>query len=131
MTDYLIKLFRQKYKLKQASTVGRKDKNGADILFLLSFEEYCELYTSKGKFPRFPWCLSRVNDLGNYELGNVFLSTTGRNSTEAAYGETDDHLLTDFALLYGMRRSQVRRRLITGTLTMQFIIDYMKDIKIL
>ena len=98
---------------------------------MLSFDEFCFIYNNSNKIPVFPWCLSRVNDLGNYEVGNVFLSTTRRNAVDAIYGESDDHLLTDFALVYRMKRSQVRKSLKTGTLTMEFIINYMKDVKVL
>lgn len=122
---------REKYNQKKGSTKGRVDKNGESIQFLLSFDEYCKLWKDRGLFPSKPWCISRVNDLGNYEVGNVYISTCRRNNVEATPHKSDDHLITDFAMLYKMSRTTVRRCLKNGTLTLDFIKDFMKGKSIL
>lgn len=122
----MLELFKTKYKSKIASTRGRVDKDGKPIDFLLTFEEYCKLWNDQGLLPTYPWCISRINDYGNYELDNVYISTSKRNSVESSSDDTTDHILTDFALFYKMKRSQVKRALKTGTLTMEFITEYLK-----
>lgn len=117
-----------KYKSKLSSTSGRVDKLGNEIKMLLSFEEYLKLWKDAEKFPNVPYVISRIGDVGNYEVGNVFISTTIRNSAEV-HGLTSelDILLSDFSLLYKIKRSQTRRYLKNGTLTMEYIKEYMKD----
>lgn len=124
-------LFKTKYRLKKANTKNRIDLNGNQIEFLLTFSEYCKLWEDKGLIPVHPWCISRINDLGNYEIGNIFISTVRRNALESIYPVLDEHLLTDFALLYKMKRSQVRRSLNNGTLTLDFINKYMQGKSVL
>lgn len=120
-----------KYRMKKANTKNRVDLNGDPIKFLLTFAEYCKLWEDSGLLPVYPWCISRTNDIGNYEIDNVFISTVRRNAFESLFPVLDEHLLTDFALLYQMKRSQVRRSLKNGTLTLDFINEYMQGKSVL
>lgn len=80
----------KRYKNKIQNDKDRVDRTGHKIEFLLSYEEFYELllpykddnrlynYTDTGNY----LCISRIDDIGDYILENVFVSTMSVNSKE-------------------------------------------------
>ena len=55
---------------------------------LLAFEEWLAVWEASGQLAqrgrgKDRYCMSRYGDEGNYELGNVFIQSFGKNSSEA------------------------------------------------
>lgn len=77
----------------------RKDRNGKQILMKMSFDEWCNVWISSGhwehrgaknKLPDGTWfVMSRHNDLGHYELGNVEIITFQENVRLAQLSNTN------------------------------------------
>ena len=112
------KLFLIKYNSKIASTRGRVDKEGTPIEMKLTFEEFTNLYKDKGVLPMLPFVISRVNDIGHYESGNVFLSTNAQNALEAHDPVSEEgRIITLYSSITKYKRIVVRRRLAKGLLS--------------
>jgi len=106
-----------KYKAKQANTKGRIDKSGLPIEFRLSFEEWCELWISAGQLPSRDWVMSRHNDLGHYEVGNVFIQHNLHNVRDANDKvSTIDKQITDYAIEHGYKIRIVKNMVARGQL---------------
>ena len=106
-----------KYKLKIASTKSRVDKNGNPIEMRLTYEEWKQLWTDFGKLPGYPYVLSRKNDIGHYEINNVFIQHTRDNSTQALGHDTDlDKKINEYCLKTGYKRMIVRNMIKRGEL---------------
>lgn len=103
------KKVKQKWYSKKSSTRNRKDKNGEPIEFLLSFEDYYKLYNDYGKYPSLTYVLCRKNDLGHYEVGNVFVDYFMNNLT-SAYGYTTelDNKINKYCEQTGYKRQAVK-----------------------
>ena len=66
------------------------DRNGNLVEFKITFEEWCEIFLEDNNYERYgskldDLCLSRNDDLGNYEYGNVKLVTNKINNLENRY----------------------------------------------
>lgn len=122
MDKRLLKFYEQKYKSKISSTVGRADKLGNKIEVKLSLDEFIRLYQDAGVFPMRPYVISRVNDIGHYEIGNVFISTNMQNSLEAhgIYDE-DSAMLTRYCHVFKYRRQIVKNAMKKGRITWEQI----------
>ena len=77
----------QKYKEHKNSTYYRNDKDGNRILMKLSFEEWLDIWEKSGKWDlrgrgKGKYCMSRKNDIGHYEIGNVEIKLFTSNSSE-------------------------------------------------
>lgn len=114
----LEKLFESKYQSKISSTRGRIDKQGNKIEMRLSLEEFKKLYLDAGVLPVQPYVISRINDLGHYEVGNVFINTNAQNSLEASNNPTAiETQITSYCHMYKYKRRVIKRALLRGTLT--------------
>ena len=87
-----VKTALEKYRTKKGSTKRRKDKNGDQIEFRLTFEEWCQIWLESGKIDQMgcrkgQYVMSRFNDIGHYEIGNVEIKTCSENSIEAHKGK--------------------------------------------
>lgn len=124
MNKDLQKLFLQKYKSKITSTRGRKDTNGKDIEVRLSLEEFINLYTEAGVLPMAPYVISRIGDTGNYEIGNVFISTAAQNALDA-HGMDDyiNKLITNYCYQNNYKRRVVRNALKANRLTLDDLLN--------
>lgn len=107
-----VKKVKQKWCSKRASTRGRKDKNGVLIEFKLSFEDYYKLYNDYGQYPSLNYVLCRKDDLGHYEVGNVYVDYFMNNLT-SAYGKTTelDNKINKYCEQTGYKRRIVRKML--------------------
>ena len=107
----------KRYKSKIASNQGRLDKLGNPIEFKLSFEQYCELWQSFGRNPGYPYVISRINDIGHYEIGNVFIQHTIGNLCDAHGLESDlDKRITAYAIEKNYKRRIVKQMIKQGKL---------------
>ena len=108
-------LLKKKYLAKKASTANRVDKNGDKILFLLTFEEWCKLWDDMNLMPMYPWVVSRRNDLGNYEAGNVFIQHNIQNTCDAHGLDSEyEQKITEWAIRTKYKRGIVKRLVLEG-----------------
>lgn len=82
----------QKYEKQKGSVRNRVDKNGDKIDFKLSFEQWMDIWQSSGKLnergsKKGQYCMSRYNDIGHYEVGNVFIQRIEDNISQAHKGK--------------------------------------------
>ena len=73
----------------------RKDAATRNVPFLLSFEEWCDIWLNSGFYHlrgRGPglYCMSRYGDQGPYQVGNVFIQSFSQNSSDANKGRIRD-----------------------------------------
>jgi len=69
----------------------RVDSNGNPIEFRLTFNEWWDIWQASGKYHLYgcrvgQYCMSRYNDIGHYEVGNVFIQLTTENTSQANKG---------------------------------------------
>lgn len=79
---------------KQQYNYQKGNANKRGIQFLLTFDEWCEIWDSSGYYPlRGPrkgqYCMSRRGDLGPYIVGNVFIQLSSQNTIDAQKGKKD------------------------------------------
>lgn len=91
LTELQIRRYKKKFIVQRTTCLRRIDKAGKPIIFKLTFEEWLDLWISSGhinKMGRSAGCyvMSRKNDLGNYELGNVFIQPVEENIREGHKG---------------------------------------------
>lgn len=76
---------RNKYHVHKA---GAKRRN---IPFLFTFEQWWDIWQKSGHWAERGWgadkyCMSRIGDVGPYEVSNVFVQTNGENVRQAQLG---------------------------------------------
>lgn len=80
---------KHKYVQHRNYAQGRKDANGNPIEFRLTFEEWWDIWEKSGHWhergsKRGQYCMSRYNDVGHYEVGNVFIQLSTNNTRQMA-----------------------------------------------
>lgn len=119
LTEKATKFFKEKHRTKIASTKGRKDKEGKSIQFLLTFEEYVTLYSEKSVYPSRSYVLSRIDDLGDYVIGNVFVQHSLDNLCDAAGKTTElDKKINQYCIEHNYSRRTVKSLLKRGALVL-------------
>jgi len=78
-----------RYKMHATRIRNRKDAAGVPIKFLLTFEDWLKLWIDSGHADergtrRGQYCMSRYDDLGHYEIGNVYIQLSSENFRQAA-----------------------------------------------
>ena len=73
------------YKQHKGSVRNRKDRTGALIEFKLTYEEWLDIWLQSGKLHlrgrgKGKYCMCRKDDLGHYEVGNVYIDTFENNT---------------------------------------------------
>ncbi len=86
-------LRKQRYYTHKRNTINRVDTNGNPIEFKLTFVEWWDIWEASGKYHLYgnrkgQYCMSRVNDIGHYEVGNVFIQLTTENTIQGNIGKT-------------------------------------------
>ncbi len=71
---------------------SRIDRNGNPIEFRLSFQEWLDIWMASGKWHKRGrrkgcYCMSRHNDIGHYEVGNVSIILHSENIIEGNTGK--------------------------------------------
>lgn len=89
LTDKEMKLAKQKYRnqIYNVEGVNRIDKLGNPIEMRLTFEQWLDIWLSSGHWHergcrRGQYVMSRYNDIGHYEIGNVEIKTMIENQAE-------------------------------------------------
>ena len=82
-TDY------DRFLAHQKRTIGRIDRLGNPIEFKLSFDEWAAIWNESGQSAnrgtrRGQYCMARRDDIGHYEIGNVFIQLSSENFRDAA-----------------------------------------------
>ena len=89
MTKDEIKKLKNAFYSQRCSARNRVDRNGNPIEFRLTFEEWLRIWlesghlNERGRLPH-QYVMSRYNDIGHYEIGNVCIKTFSENRREAA-----------------------------------------------
>ena len=111
------KFLLEKYRLKKASTRGRFDINGNLIEMRLTAEEWCQLWEESGFIPSRDYVISRKNDIGHYEIGNVYIQHNLHNVTEALTDNSElEYRITEYAIKTGYKRRIVKAMIKRGEL---------------
>ena len=82
------KRYRQCFRSQRARAVQRKDANGNPIQFNLTINAWLDIWIASGKLSqrrtkRGQYVMARHNDMGNYEIGNVFIVLQHVNNRDA------------------------------------------------
>ena len=115
MTTDEIKKLKNAYYTQKSATTRRVDASGNPIEFRLTFEEWLQIWLESGHLhergnKKGQYCMSRKDDLGHYEVGNVFIQLTSQNSQEAIVRkENKDKRLA--ALKIAMSRPEVKAKM--------------------
>jgi hypothetical protein len=113
------KILLEKYRMKKASTKGRRDTNGDLIEMRLTAEEWCQLWEESGFNPSRDYVISRKNDIGHYEIGNVYIQHNLHNVTEALTNNNDiEYKITEYAIKTGYKRRTVKAMIKRGELVL-------------
>lgn len=85
MTDQELKDAKRKYYLHTAHCKNKTDKNGMPVEMRLSFDQWLDIWLTSGHWhergrKREQYCMSRLNDIGHYETGNVQIITGAENT---------------------------------------------------
>jgi len=80
--------FLKAYRMQKSNARTRK------ITFLLTFEQWLELWIASGKLEQRgrgadKFCMCRIADVGPYEIGNVFIGTGRENVRDGNLGKID------------------------------------------
>ena len=119
MDEKTKKLLHKKYLSKITSTRGRVDKNGQPIEMKLTFEEWCKIWLDSGHLPNLPYVLSRVNDCGHYEVGNVYVQHNLMNISEANGKDSElDKKINQYCIETGYKRRIVKAMLKRGEIVL-------------
>ena len=86
-----IELAKLRWHQQKAQAKNRKDKNGNPIVWKLSFDEWITIWLDSGHWEQRgvgsgKYCMSRINDIGNYEIGNVEIKTMNENIIKGQLG---------------------------------------------
>lgn len=86
-----LRKLRNKYNVKKKTTKGRVDKLGEPIQFLMSFDEWLYVWMHSGQIDNMglkqgQFWMSRPDDLGHYEIGNVEIKLFSQNAREGKTG---------------------------------------------
>lgn len=79
------------YNTQRAGARNRRDRHGNPIQFLLTYEEWLTIWLESGHAHERGrgagrYYMSRYDDTGNYEVGNVFIQLFVNNLVEAHVG---------------------------------------------
>lgn len=82
-----MKIAKQRYRTQHGECRYRKDKLGNPIEMRLTFNEWLNIWLTSGHWHergcrKGQYVMSRYNDIGHYEIGNVEIKTAGDNIRE-------------------------------------------------
>ena len=82
-----LKKARAAFNTQRGSTRKRKDKNGIQIEMRLSFDEWLNIWMQSGHWDergrkKGQYCMSRINDIGHYEVDNIEIKLFSDNVSE-------------------------------------------------
>jgi len=100
LSDNEAKTLRTAYTVHKNHTSNRLDRLGNVIEFLLTLEQWVDIWMQSGKLDERgcrtgQYVMSRYNDIGNYEMNNVFIQLHSKNAVEGNKGR--ERIVTDAA----------------------------------
>ena len=114
LTRELLQAMRHAYWTQKGNARRRRDRTGRQIQFLISFADWAEMWYYSGHWDQRgcrqgQYCMTRIDDLGDYRLGNVEIRLHAENSSEAnnRHRRQSHHLGHSFN--QGIRRSAETR----------------------
>lgn len=120
----LVKRMRTKYNCK--SRHNRVDKNGDPIEMRMTFEEWLSIWIDSGKMHLIGrgvdgYVMCRKDDIGHYEVGNVFIASGLENTIMATFGELsqDNAKINAICLRTGYKRRIVKGLIKRGRLNLE------------
>jgi hypothetical protein len=80
-----------RYHQQKAQSKGRVDKLGNPIKWKLTFGEWLNIWTNSGFLhlrgrKKGQYNMSRINDIGDYEIGNIIIQPNADNRKDAQLG---------------------------------------------
>jgi len=97
---------------KQRYYEHKQNANHRNIPFLLSFEEWLDIWLSSGMWHlrgkgKGSYVMSRIGDTGPYAIGNVYINTQEQNASDVNKGTTftDEHCANIAKALKGKKKS--------------------------
>ncbi len=120
ITPYGLNVLKGKYVAKSKHI--RVDKLGNPIVMKLSFDEWLNIWISSGVIHLMgckasDYCMSRRDDIGDYEVDNVFINRVLNNSTESHNLITEkDKDINALCIRYGYSRRIVKGLIKRGIL---------------
>ena len=87
LTNDEMKLAKQQYRMQRNSCKNRIDRLNNPIEMRLTFEEWLDIWLQSGHWHergcrKDQYCMSRYNDLGHYEIGNIEIKSVKDNIIE-------------------------------------------------
>lgn len=79
------------YEAKRKGVSKRKDRTGLVLEMRLTFDQWLDIWLESGKLVmrglrKGQYCMARKQDLGHYEIGNVFIQLASENARDAKLG---------------------------------------------
>lgn len=99
-TAYQLQKFNCDNKVNRNGKIGRYDRNGDKIEFKLTFEEWLRIWIDSGHLhergrKKGQYVMSRKNDIGHYEVGNVFIQLCSENNRNVDFSNRARPFLTE------------------------------------
>ena len=100
LTDDELRKARNAYRLQSNCINYRRDRHGVPIEMRLTFEEWLDIWLESGHWHergrhKGQYCMSRKDDLGHYEKGNVEIKLSSLNGGEATSRANSGRVLTE------------------------------------
>ena len=108
-----------KWNQHKRGTKGRTDKNGNEVEFLLSFDEWLQIWLESGHLNergcrKGQFVMARKNDIGHYEVGNVEIKLSSENNKEKTF--TDEYRAKLSAAKKGRKQTEETRAKISASM---------------
>ncbi|MDC8773572.1 hypothetical protein [Roseateles albus] len=90
-TDAELKKLKDAYKAQRCGCKRRKDRQGTQIEMRMTFDQWLAVWEESGKLHlrgagKGRYCMSRLDDLGHYEEGNIAIILTTENCRQGHLG---------------------------------------------
>ena len=110
---------------------GKIDAAGNPVEFRLSFDEWLKIWEDSGKLSQRGnkkgcYVMSRYNDLGHYEVGNVFIQEHSDNVRQAQIGRKGYYRAGEKNPYYGKKHSEETLEKIKAARAKQVITEETK-----
>lgn len=117
LTIQELRKLRNAYNVQKKTQPSRKKKDGVTPVVHISFEDWLKVWIDSGKLAqrgrkKGEYCMSRINDLGDYVLGNVFIQLSSENASQGKTGttHTDEAKAQMSAVRKGVPKTDEARR---------------------
>ena len=112
LKETIMDMRKRRYKNIKHGCKTRVDAAGNPIEFRLTEDEWWDIWQASGKYELYgnrkgQYCMSRYNDIGHYEVGNVFIQLHSENIRQSNKGrkQTKEVIAERVARLKGRKLS--------------------------